>query len=115
MNTLALGWDVHKKFSMVSVQEMTDEGQIRVVERARFHEDRMAETLDKFEEDVLGSKTATIRGSRAATVTFGEPILVESGRGKKTAAKTLTRTIEERVQGLLDGECDSTSATSSSP
>ncbi len=43
MNALALGWDVHKKFSMVSVQEMTQEGQIRVVERARLeHGDRQA-------------------------------------------------------------------------
>ncbi|NQT17762.1 MAG: 1-acyl-sn-glycerol-3-phosphate acyltransferase [Planctomycetes bacterium] len=72
--------------------------------------ERMAETIDKFEEDVLGVKTATIRGARAATVTFGEPIPVDSGKGKKTAAKTLTRTMEERVQGLLDGECDNPQA-----
>lgn len=68
--------------------------------------ERMAETIDKFEEDVLESKTATIRGARAATVTFGEPILVESGKGKKNAAKNLTRMMEERVQGLLNGQCD---------
>jgi hypothetical protein len=77
--------------------------------------ERMAETIDKFEEDVLGRKTATIRGARAATVTFGEPILVVSSKGKKNAAKMLTRTMEERVQGLLDGEGAPTSETSSGP
>ncbi|MFH1267831.1 MAG: 1-acyl-sn-glycerol-3-phosphate acyltransferase [Planctomycetota bacterium] len=70
--------------------------------RQRPSVERMAETLDKFEEDVLGVKTATIRGARAATVTFGDPIPVDPARGKKTAAQTLTRTLEERVQGLLD-------------
>ncbi len=35
MSTLALGWDVHRKFSKVSIQEMTSEGQIGVAERAR--------------------------------------------------------------------------------
>ena len=35
---------------------------------------RIAETLDKFEEDVLGALTATVRGTRKAIVTFSEPI-----------------------------------------
>ena len=35
MSTLALGWDVHRKFSKVSLQKMSTEGQIGVVERAR--------------------------------------------------------------------------------
>ncbi|MEA1950865.1 MAG: hypothetical protein U9N87_05740 [Planctomycetota bacterium] len=64
--------------------------------------ERMAETLDKFEEDVLGYATARIRGARKATVTFGEPIPIEPQRGKKEAA-ALTRVMEERVQALLDG------------
>jgi len=43
MNALALGWDVHRKFSKASLQEMTAEGQIHVVERARLeHRDRQA-------------------------------------------------------------------------
>ena len=66
--------------------------------------ERMAETLDKFEEDVLGHETARIRGTRRATVTFGEAIPVEPQRGKKGAAAALTRTMEERVQALLDGK-----------
>jgi 1-acyl-sn-glycerol-3-phosphate acyltransferase len=64
--------------------------------------ERMAETLDKFEEDILGHSTARIRGTRRVTVTFGEPIPVERQKGKKGAAAELTRTMEERVQALLD-------------
>ena len=64
--------------------------------------ERIAETLDKFEEDVLGFETARIRGARKATVTFGEPIPVEPGRDKRTNSPTLTRLLEERVQTLLD-------------
>jgi hypothetical protein len=63
--------------------------------------ERMAETLDKFEEDVLGVPTATIRGERKATVVFGKPIPVAAGRGKNAAAE-LTTVFEERVQALLD-------------
>jgi transposase len=43
MNAFAVGWDVHRKFSKVSLEQMTAEGQIQVVERARLeHEDRAA-------------------------------------------------------------------------
>jgi hypothetical protein len=65
--------------------------------------ERIAETIDKLEEDVLGVKTATIRGSRTATVTLGEPIPVPSGRSKGMSATELTQLLEARVQGLLTG------------
>jgi transposase len=43
MSAFALGWDVHRKFSKVSLEQMTAEGEVRVVERARLdHEDRAA-------------------------------------------------------------------------
>ncbi len=64
--------------------------------------ERIAETLDKLEEDVLGFQTARIRGARKATVTFGEPIRVEAERGKRESTAALTRLLEERVQALLD-------------
>lgn len=64
--------------------------------------ERMAETLDKFEEDVLRAPTATIRGARRAVVSFGEPIEVKYSRDRKTAAHTLTEILEDRVQTLLD-------------
>lgn len=63
--------------------------------------ERLAETLDKFEEDILGSQTATIRGKRCATVTFGAPIEVSSDK-TKDGASTLSRLLEQRVQQLLD-------------
>lgn len=65
--------------------------------------ERIAETLDKFEEDVLGAETATIRGARIATVAFGEPIAVEPRGAKKTTAAALTEMLETRVQEMLDG------------
>src|SRR5580704_11355325 len=43
MNTMVVGWDIHRKFSRVSVQERLATGEIRVVRRARLnHEDREA-------------------------------------------------------------------------
>ena len=69
--------------------------------------ERMAETLDKFEEDVLGAETAAIRGSRTATVTFGKPIRVVAARGQRMTAAALTDVLEQRVQGLLDEGRDS--------
>jgi len=63
--------------------------------------ERIAETVDKLEEDLLGAKTATIRGTRRATVTLGEPIAVPRLRREQPTATELTRTLESRVQGLL--------------
>ena len=43
MSTQSLGWDIHRKFSKVSVVDETAEGEMRVVERARLeHADRDA-------------------------------------------------------------------------
>lgn len=43
MSVKALGWDVHRKFSQVSVQRRDDDGEIRVIERKRLeHFDREA-------------------------------------------------------------------------
>jgi len=64
--------------------------------------ERMAETLDKFEEDVLRSPTATVRGARRAVVSFGVPIEIHYSKERKSAAHKLTEVIENRVQALLD-------------
>ena len=64
--------------------------------------ERMAETLDKFEEDILHVPTATIRGARKATVAIGQPIPVELASDKKQSVNTLTAKLEHAVQGLLD-------------
>jgi transposase len=39
MNRRALGWDIHRKFSKVSLMEVSAEGEIRAVERARLEHD----------------------------------------------------------------------------
>ena len=63
--------------------------------------DRLAETLDKFEEDILKRSTATVRARRRAVVVLGEPITVPKEK-KRDAASELTQLLEERVQSLLD-------------
>jgi 1-acyl-sn-glycerol-3-phosphate acyltransferase len=64
--------------------------------------ERMAETLDKFEEDVMGVYSASIRGRRKATVAFGPPIPVPKNRKSKGAVGLLTSAMEQSVQQLLD-------------
>lgn len=63
--------------------------------------ERMAETVDKFEEDFLGAVSCSVRGKRRAQVSFGEPITVYQA-GKRDSARTLTQTLERRVQAMLD-------------
>lgn len=69
--------------------------------------DRIAETIFKLEEDVVGQ--ARYLGKRRAEVTFGKPIdigvFLESNElNGKTAVQPLTEHIRERIQDLLPGE-----------
>ena len=64
--------------------------------------DRMAETIDKFEEDVLQKTTADIKAERRVKVSFGEPVEVSSDRKVKSQTTTITAKIEQRVQQMLD-------------
>lgn len=67
--------------------------------------ERLAETLDKFEEDVLGVETASIRAARRMVVSFGDPIEVTADRsagGAKLTPAALTARLEQAVQALLD-------------
>ena len=64
--------------------------------------ERMAETLDKFEEDALKRPTATVRGARRAVVSFGEPVAIPNSADRKKVAHTLTGMFEDGVQMLLD-------------
>lgn len=53
MSTQALGWDIHRKFSKVSVMRKVADDQFQVIERARLeHDDRdaMRRWLGRFEE-----------------------------------------------------------------
>jgi len=60
---------------------------------------RMAETIDKLEEDILGLTVAPLRGPRRAMLTISEPITVDPATNDKTS---LTELLECRVQALLD-------------
>lgn len=64
--------------------------------------ERLSETLDKLEEDVLGVPTATKRGVRRAVVSFGAPIQVGAFDSAPRAAQSLTVTLRSRVQELID-------------
>jgi hypothetical protein len=64
--------------------------------------ERIAETLDKFEEDVLGADYPGIRGERHAVVRFGEPLELPKERENKNAISEWTDLLEQKVQGLLD-------------
>lgn len=81
--------------------------------------ERVAETLDKFEEDVLGFATARIRGARRATVDLGEPIDVRQFAQGMTqprkAARPLTLALEQAIQALLDGDKPATGAADAAP
>jgi 1-acyl-sn-glycerol-3-phosphate acyltransferase len=65
--------------------------------------ERMAETIEKFEEDVTGTY-APPTGRRRATVVFGEAIDVKAhlGAGKPRAAATdLTAKLEASIQSIM--------------
>ncbi len=69
--------------------------------------ERIAETLDKAEEDVLRADYPSIRGTRRAVIRFGEPIPIPKQRDAKTTGTKITveqwtNLVESRVQGLLD-------------
>lgn len=64
--------------------------------------ERAAETLDKFEEDLL-RETATIRGQRRATIVFGDPIALPKDKHSGLTVEKLTTQLEHEVQRLLDG------------
>jgi hypothetical protein len=79
--------------------------------------ERIAETLDKAEEDVLRAAFPGIRGKRRAVVQFGEPIPAPKDRAVKDnrancTAETWTDLVESRVQQLLN-EINAASGTSS--
>jgi transposase len=62
MNPRALGWDIHRKFSQVSLMEMSAEGEIRVVERARLeHDDKeaMRQWLSRLDPEIPVALEAT--------------------------------------------------------
>jgi 1-acyl-sn-glycerol-3-phosphate acyltransferase len=63
--------------------------------------ERIAETVDKLEEDVLGLTTARIRGTRRGIIRFGEPLLLEQPTDRNTGLAQTER-LRDRVQHLID-------------
>ncbi len=64
--------------------------------------ERLAETLDKLEEDALGASYPCVRGERHAKVRFDQPIELPRSKDKKLSAADLTDQIEQRVQAMID-------------
>jgi hypothetical protein len=67
--------------------------------------ERMAETIDKFEEDIEGAIRP--KGRRRALVRFGEPIDMKekAGAGRPRAIATeITDRLEDAIQSLLDAK-----------
>ena len=63
--------------------------------------ERMAETIEKFEEDMYGA--ARPKGRRRARVVFGEPIDLKAitADRTRTAAHDVTAHLEDAIQGLM--------------
>ena len=57
--------------------------------------------LDKFEEDVLGRESATVRGERRATVTFGDPVEALGDKASGMTGESLSNQLEESLQRML--------------
>jgi hypothetical protein len=64
--------------------------------------ERLAETLDKLEEDALEASYPTVHAEREVLVRFDKPIELPPGKEKRIVAAELTDLMEERVQSMLD-------------
>lgn len=65
--------------------------------------ERLAEIMDKFEEDVLDVFKVTVRGKRRALISFGPPFEIKAGGKEKGEVAALTRVMEEAVRTQLAG------------
>jgi hypothetical protein len=64
--------------------------------------ERIAETVDKLEEDVLGAPSATVRGKRRGVVRFGAPMVLDQ-TFDRARCHELGEQQRARLQTLLDG------------
>ena len=64
--------------------------------------ERIAETLDKLEEDALEASYPTVHAEREVLVRFDLPIGLPTGKEKRMAPAELTDRLEKRVQSMLD-------------
>jgi len=64
--------------------------------------ERVAETIDKLEEDIFETEVPTVHGRRRVIVSFGEPIRVPSNENTSADCVRLTQECADRVQAMLD-------------
>ena len=64
--------------------------------------ERLAETMDKLEEDILALDLPRVRGRRRAVVHIGKPIPVNVDPSDRDQVGQLTETMQQRVQAILD-------------
>ncbi len=65
--------------------------------------ERLAETLDKLEEDALEASYPTVHAEREVLVRFDQPIVLPIGKEKSLIPAELTNQVGNRVQAMLDG------------
>ena len=65
--------------------------------------ERIAETLDKYEEDLLEMATATVRGTRRVVVKLGDPVILHQSSQPIMTARELTIELQRRVASMLKG------------
>lgn len=70
--------------------------------RERVSIERLAETLDKLEEDVFRTDYPGVRGTRRVVVRFGAPVELPQGRQSKSAIPEWTDRMQQGVQSVLD-------------
>ncbi len=63
--------------------------------------ERIAETIDKYEEDFLGARSANIRGRKRGVIAFGEPLVIDRPGSREDVA-LLGDALRRRVQTLID-------------
>ncbi|MEX2186949.1 MAG: 1-acyl-sn-glycerol-3-phosphate acyltransferase [Pirellulales bacterium] len=63
--------------------------------------ERLAETIDKYEEDFLGVRSANIRGRKRSVIAFGEPLVLDRA-GSRDDVPRLGEELRRRVQALID-------------
>jgi hypothetical protein len=64
--------------------------------------ERISETIDKYEEDFLGVRSANVRGRKRGVVAFGGPLMIDRP-GSRADVMRLGEELRRRVQGLIDG------------
>jgi hypothetical protein len=63
--------------------------------------ERLSETIDKYEEDFLGVRSANIRGRKRGIIAFGEPLVIDRPGSREDVVR-LGEELRRRVQGLVD-------------